>query len=291
VTAGTAARSRLEKVADGFAMAEGPRWKDGAIVLTDIHADAIKQVDVRGGVVTTLVELDSPPISTGFMSDGSLLISSLTAQRVWRYDDGALDTYADLSGISEYDWGDIVVDAQDRVYIANQGISYPRKMPEHIDSRIYLLSGIDGPQEVAAGFLYANGLAISPDGEQLIVAESFGHRLWRLPILDNGSLGARTLIAEFTDADRPDGICCDAEGAVWSANATGREVVRCAIDGSVTDRISTGTDLAIGCILGGADGRDLYITTAPTAARDAARELLGSALWRVRVQIPAGGRP
>jgi sugar lactone lactonase YvrE len=291
MSAGTTARGRLEKVADGFAMAEGPRWKDGAIVLTDIHADAIKQIDVSSGIVTTLVQLDSPPISTGFMSDGSLLISSLTAQRVWRYDDGALDRYADLSGISEYDWGDIVVDAQDRVYIANQGISYPRKMPERIDSRIYLLSGIDGPQEVATGFLYANGLAISPGGGQLIVAESFGHRLWRLPIRDNGSLGTRTLIAAFTDVDRPDGICCDAEGAVWSANATGREVVRCAIDGSVTERISTGTDLAIGCILGGADGRDLYITTAPTAARDAARELLGSALWRVRVEIPTGGRP
>jgi sugar lactone lactonase YvrE len=291
VSVGTTPRGRLEKVADGFAMAEGPRWRDGSIVLTDIHANAIKQIDVGSGVVTTLVELDSPPISTGFLSDGSLLISSLTAHRVWRYDDGELDTYSDLSGISEYDWGDIVVDSQDRVYIANQGISYPRKMPEHIDSRIYLLSGAEGPREVATGFLYANGLAISPDGSQLIVAESFGHRLWRLAIHDNGSLGARTLIAAFTDIDRPDGICCDAEGAVWSANATAREVVRCAIDGSVTDRISTGKDLAIGCILGGADGRDLYVTTAPTADRDVARELRGSALWRLRVQVPGGGRP
>jgi hypothetical protein len=70
VSVGTTPRSRLEKVADGFAMAEGPRWREGAVVLTDIHADAIKQIHVRSGVVTTLVELESAPISTGFLSDG-----------------------------------------------------------------------------------------------------------------------------------------------------------------------------------------------------------------------------
>jgi len=289
MTDGATSVRRLEKVADGFAMVEGPRWRDGAIVVTDIHDQSINRVD-ENGCVTTIVELDEPPISTGFRSDGTMLISSLTGQRVWQFTDGRLTTYVDLDGLSEYDWGDIVVDDLDRVYIANQGISYPHNMPERIDSSIYLIE--DGAARVvASGFLYANGLAISPDGGSLVVAESFGHRLWHLPIHDDGSLGARKMLAEFGDPHRPDGICCDAQGAVWSANATGREVLRCTPDGSVTDRVSTGPDLAIGCILGGVYGCDLYVTTAPTPVRDEARRLRASALWRVRVDVPAGGRP
>jgi sugar lactone lactonase YvrE len=164
-------------------------------------------------------------------------------------------------------------------------------MPERIDSRIYLVCSGEPPRLVATEFLYANGLAIAPDGRHLIVAESFGHRLWKLPIHDDGGLGERELVLQLSDADRPDGICCDADGAIWSANATGRSVVRCTSDGAVTDCIPTGDDLAIGCILGGPDGRDLYVTTAPTANRDQARAGRGSALWRTRVDVPAGGRP
>jgi sugar lactone lactonase YvrE len=220
-----------------------------------------------------------------------MLVSGLHEARIWRVSDGALGTYADLTGLSPFDWGDIVIDSQDRIYIANQGMSYPHNMPEPIDSRIYLVVANEPPRMVAADFLYANGLAITPDGRHLVVAESFGHRLWRMPIREDGSLGARELIVQLPVNHRPDGICCDAQGAVWSANATGREVIRCTQEGVITDRISTGEDLAIGCILGGSDGCDLYVTTAPTADRIRALELRSSALWRVRVEVPAGGRP
>ena len=112
-----------------------------------------------------------------------------------------------------------------------------------------------------------------------------------MPIYDDGTLGERELLVQLDEMDRPDGICCDADGGVWSANATGRAVVRVGRDGAVTDRISTGDDLAIGCILGGPNGKDLYVTTAPTADRQLARDMRASTLWRVAVDIPAGGRP
>jgi sugar lactone lactonase YvrE len=282
-------RQDVELIAGGFAMAEGPRWRDNAVILNDIHAQTIERIDSMG-VVSTLLTLPSAPISTCFLQDGTMLISGLTAQCIWRVSDGSLEVHANLSGVSEFNWGDLVVDYHDRVYIANQGMCYPDNIPDPIDSTIYLLT--DGrPIPVAGDFRYANGLAVSPDGRHLIVAESFGHRLWRLPIRDDGSLGERTLIVQFPAEDRPDGICCDAESAVWSANATGRVVVRCTPDGQITDRISTGDDLAIGCILGGPDGRDLFIVTAPTADRQAALRQRGSALWRARVSVPSGGRP
>lgn len=282
--------SGLELVASGFAMAEGPRWCGDRLIVTDIHADAVKQVD-GNGVVSTVVELPSSPINAGFLRDGTMLVSGLTAQTLWRFTDAGLGTQVDLRGVSPFDWGDMVIDAQDRIYLANQGISYPCNIPDRIDSRIYLIADGGAPAVVASQFLYANGLAISPDGRQLIVAESFGHSLWRLPIHDDASLGERVLITRFADTDRPDGICCDSDGAIWSANATGRCVVRCTRNGTVTHRISTGEDLAIGCILGGLDGHDLYITTAPTPLRDKARVQRGSAIWKTRVEVPAGGRP
>lgn len=283
-------RAELERVAGGFAMAEGPRWRDGAVILNDIHADAVKRVDTDG-TVSTLAEFPTSPICIGFLSDGTMLVSSLKESCIWRVANGLLSTYADLSGLSSFDWGDIVIDARDRVYIANQGMCYPDNVPARIDSQIYLLAQGASPRVVAGDFRYANGLATTPEQDTLIAAESFGHRLWRMPIHDDGTLGARELIIQLPDTDRPDGICCDAAGAVWSANATGRSVTRCTLDGTITDRISTAEDLAIGCILGGPDGRDLYITTAPTAHREQARALRSSTLWRIRVEVPAGGRP
>lgn len=280
----------MELVAAGFAMAEGPRWHQGAIVLNDIHAEAVMHVDASS-VVSTLCQCPSSPICIGFLRDDMMLVSSLKKGRIWRVTNGELATYANLEGLSAFDWGDMVVDAQDRIYIANQGMCYPEVIPDPIESKIYLLAGGDTPVVVADEFLYANGLAITPDEKSLIVAESFGHRLWRLPIHQDGTLGERTLVVQLPESDRPDGICCDAEGAIWSANATGRAVIRCTLEGIITNRISTGHDLAIGCILGGHDGRDLYITTAATAQREQARAMRSSALWRTRVAIPAGGRP
>ena len=281
---------RLEQVARGFSFAEGPRWHDGAVYLSNIHDDAIERVEVDG-TVTRVADLPGSPISMGFASDGSILVSALRGGRIWQIVDGEVSDFRDVSSLADDDFGDIVVDGQDRIYLANQGMQYPTRIPEQIDSAIFLLTPDGGAREVARGFDYANGLAITPDGTRLIVAESFGHRLFALSIRDDGSLDDRRQIAQFDDSARPDGICCDADGAVWTANATSREVVRCTLEGVVTHRISTGSALAIGCILGGEDGHDLYITTATTALRDEARATRQSALWRTRTDVPAGGRP
>ena len=280
----------LEQVTGGFSFAEGPRWHDGAVYLSHIHDDAIERVDLDG-TVSRVAELPGSPISLGFASDGSMLVSALSAGRIWRVVGGEVTDFRDVTALAEDDFGDIVIDGDDRIYLANQGMHYPTRIPETIDSPIFLLTPDGAAREVARGFNYANGLAITPDGTTLIVAESFGHRLFGVDINNDGSLGARRLIVQFEDSACPDGICCDAAGAVWTANATSREVVRCTLDGVVTHRVSTGDALAIGCILGGTDGHDLFVTTATTALRDEARATRQSALWHTRADVPAGGRP
>jgi len=278
-------------LATGFSFVEGPRWHDGAVYVTHIFDDAVERVALDGSA-TRVAELPSSPISTSFTNDGTMLVCGM-AGTIWRVTDGRATEWVDLAPLDDDDWGDLVVAEDDTVYVANQGFSYPTRMPslEEWNSAIYRI-GADGvPQRVADGFLYANGLAITPDGKWMGVAESFGHRLWRLPIRADGTLGERELVVEFDETHRPDGLCSDAEGALWTANATSREVVRCTLEGEITDRISTGDQLAIGCILGGADGLDLFVTTAPTANRAEAEQLRTSSIWQLRAEVPAGGRP
>ena len=281
----------LEKVAGGFSFAEGPRWHDGAVYLSHIHDDAIERVDTDG-TTSRVADLPGSPISMSFMDDGSILVAALSAGALWRVDaGGAVSEFFDLTPLSPDNFSDFVIDEHGRIYLGNQGFDYTAGLPETVDSPIFLLTPDGEAREVGRGFNYANGLAITPDGSTLIVAEGFAHRLVAIAIDDDGSLGNRRVLAQFDKGSRPDGICCDAEGAVWSANAIGKEVVRCTLDGEITHRVSTGDALAIGCTLGGDDGRDLYVTTATTANRDLARQTRQSALWRTRADVPAGGRP
>lgn len=280
----------LEQVAGGFVFAEGPRWHDGAVHLSDIHDDAIKRVDASGAV-TTVAELPGSPISLGFIGDVPI-VSSMTQGKIWQLDGAAVSVRHDISALSPHNFGDIVVDAENRIYIANQGFDYALQgIPDRVDSPIFLIEEDGNARQVAGGFNYANGLAIGPDDRTLFIAETFGHRIVAMDISADGSLSGLRQLVQFEEGARPDGICCDAEGAVWCANALAHEVVRVAADGSITDRLSTGEDLAIGCILGGEHGLDLFVTTATTAVRDEARATRQSALWRTRALVPAGGRP
>jgi sugar lactone lactonase YvrE len=282
----------LSLVADGLVFAEGPRWHTGAVYFSDIHDDAVKRV-VPGGDVEVVAQLPGSPISIGFTDDGRLLVSALADQAIWEVDDGGeVRVLHDLSSASKFGFGDIVIDPQGRIFIANRGFDFTQGIPEKVDAPIFRIDVDGSVGEVASGFEYPNGLAILPDGRTLVVAETFTHRLLTLEISPDGSLDAPKELVSFAEqAARPDGICCDAESAVWSANAHGHEVVRVARDGTITQRISTGDDMAIGCILGGQDGRDLFVTTATTAYRDEARASRSSRLWTARVDTPGGGRP
>jgi sugar lactone lactonase YvrE len=282
----------LSLFADGLAFAEGPRWHDGAVYLSDIHDDAVKRIEVTGEV-SVAANLPGSPISIGFTADGCLLVSALNDRVIWAIgDDGAVNVRHDLRSVSTNGFGDIVITPVGRIYIANRGFDFVQGIPDKVSASIYMIDTDGTVQEVAGGFEYPNGLAIRPDGRTLVVAETFAHRLVTLEIASDGSLGAQRELVSFADqAARPDGICCDADGGVWSANAHGREVVRAAPDGTITDRISTGDDMAIGCIVGGVDGHDLYVTTATTAYRDEARATRSSRVWTTRVDVPHGGLP
>ena len=86
--------------------------------------------------------------------------------------------------------------------------------------------------QVADDLAFPNGMAISPDGATLVVAESYANRLTACDIGSDGSLGKRRVWAQ-TPGDHPDGICMDAEGAVWYADVGNQHCVRVREGGEV----------------------------------------------------------
>ena len=116
-------------------------------------------------------------------------------------------------------------------------------------------------------------MAITSDGSQLLVAETYGNRITAFDVASDGSLDRRRVFADL-EARRPDGICLDASGAVWVGSFATEEFLRVREGGEIIEIIETPGRWAVSCALGGVDGRDLStarrFNLAPTTTRTAA---------------------
>jgi sugar lactone lactonase YvrE len=140
---------------------------------------------------------------------------------------------------------------------------------------------------VAENLVFSNGLSLSPDGRRLYHNESF-HGVFVYEVAPDGSLGARTMLLEKPDCD---GMALDVEGGVWISGFSSGELLRLTPDGSIDQRLALPGQAATNVFFGGADGRDLYVTTVSpeTAAALAEGELPEaetSVLYRTRAEIP-----
>jgi len=149
----------------------------------------------------------------------------------------------------------------------------------------------DGSARVAAdGIAFPNGTVITPDGRTLIVGESMGGRLTAFTVAADGSLGDRRLFAQLKGAI-PDGICLDADGAVWVACPISGRVLRVQDGGEVLDEIKVTNDFAFACMLGGDDRRTLYMCTAPSSDPKETMNLRQGRIEAVQVDVPGAGLP
>jgi len=182
----------------------------------------------------------------------------------------------------------MVVDRAGRAYVGNFGFDFLAEAP-YVAARMALVMP-DGTTRVAADDLgFPNGTVITPDGTTLIVGESFAARLTAFDIQPDGSLARRRVWAQL-DGVVPDGICLDAEGAVWVASPLSSEVVLVREGGEIARRIRVATN-AYACMLGGPDRRTLFIATAATHEPAAARAQRGGRIETVQVDVPGAGWP
>jgi sugar lactone lactonase YvrE len=277
----------LTALAEGFAFLESPRWHDDRLWVSDMHDDRVLAVDLAGRS-ETMAEVPGRPSGLGWLPSGQLLVVSMTDRRLLRVDPTGLSIVADLSGIATFHCNDMVVDAQGRAYIGNFG--YDFEAGEAPRPAVLALVLPDGSVRVAAEDLaFPNGAVITPDGRTLIVGESFGMRLTAFDVAADGTLGGRRVWAAL-DGAVPDGICLDAEGAVWVASPLSNEVLRVREGGQVTERISTATQ-AIACMLGGLHRRTLFVLTAPSVRREECRVQRNARIEVVEVDVPGAGLP
>jgi sugar lactone lactonase YvrE len=280
----------------GLAFPEAPRWHDGALWFSDIYGGVIRRVDVERGIVESVIEVPDDPSGLGWLPDGRLLVVAMNQRAVLRHDDGAFVQHADLSAFAPWPCNDMIVAANGTAYVGHFGWDRAHQSTPEAPASL-LRVRTDGAVDVAAEpMIFPNGMALSPDGATLIVAESRASRLTRFAVRDDGTLGDRRVFAELAPEPGavmapPDGICLDAEGAVWMADPVGRRVLRVREGGEVTHTVRVGDDAPLACVLGGVDRTTLCIASASVFERDAARESRSGRISVVSVDVPGVGAP
>jgi sugar lactone lactonase YvrE len=277
----------LTTLLDGLCFPEGPRWRDGRLYFSDMHAGRVLAVDMQGRS-TVICEVPNQPSGLGWLPDGRMLVVSMTDRKLLRLENGALRMHADLSALAPFHCNDMVVDGQGRAYVGNFGFDH-HAGASPLATVLILVTPDGAARAVADDLMFPNGTVITPDGKTLIVGESFARRLTAFDIAADGSLKNRRLWADL-GRNPPDGIALDAGGAIWVASPTRHEVIRVKEGGEVTERIAVATD-AFACMLGGPERRTLFVLTAENSDPAQCRAKPTGRIETARVEVAGAGLP
>ena len=259
---------------------ESPRWQEGRLWFCNWGLQEVVAVDLAGQSEVVVRVPTAIPFSIDSLSDGRLLVVSGREGLILRREpDGALVPHADLKGLGSGAWNEIVVDGRGNTYV-NGGPG------------IALVAGDGSARLVADGFAFPNGMAVTPDNKTLIIAESHGKKLTAFDIAADGSLSNRRVWADLGDGV-PDGICLDAEGAVWYGDVPNKRCVRVREGGDVLQTIHLDRG-CFACTLGGADKRTLFMMAAEWRGMAKIAEVVGERTGRVlvaEITVPGAGWP
>lgn len=279
----------LQLVLGDLAFPESPRWHSDALWFSDFYTHRVQRL-LSDGRCETVATVPGQPSGLGWLPDGRLLVVSMTDRRLLRLDGDTLIVVADLSALAPFHCNDMVVDAQGRAYVGNFGFDmHARATPS--PTGLILVEPDGRARVVADGLHFPNGAVITPEGRTLIIAESYVGRLTAFDIAADGTLANRRVWARLPERVAPDGICLDAEGAVWLASPVTREVLRVREGGSVTDRVAT-PGQAVACMLGGEDRRTLFVLAGKVMLTlEQSLALRTGTIHRMPVAVPGAGRP
>jgi sugar lactone lactonase YvrE len=293
----------ISTIVTGMSYLEGPRWHDQRIWFSDFYTCRVYSAAEDGSDLRTEAEVAQQPSGLGWLPDGRLLIVSMRDGRLLRREtDGTLVCHADVSGHIGGLLNDMVVDSQGRTFVGEFGFD----LMSGADLKPAGLLRVDPDgtvTQVAEDLWFPNGSVITEDGT-LLVDETFGNRVTAFDIAADGTLANRRTWAKFGElpGDRelgkllaqvvvaPDGCCLDADGAMWIADGLSGRVIRVRQGGEIVDEIQAGTGV-FACMLGGADGRTLFICAAPDFQEEARKNAREASLMTARVGTPRAGLP
>ena len=270
----------------GLAFGEGPRWRDGYLWFSDFYRHGIFRVD-ENGTEELVLEVPTQPSGLGWLPNGNLVFVSMLDRCLKQMDPtGEVSAHADLSHIAGGPCNDMVVGADGTAYVGNfgfeQGEDFAQATLANVDADGTTRRGPDGLD-------FPNGTVINPEGNRLVIAESYGRRLLSFDIERDGSLTGRQLFADLGERV-PDGICLDVEGGIWVGDPANHSVFRVVDGGEITHHIDLELN-CYACALGGEDRRTLYLVTAPTSGRGGAADRREGRIERIRVETPGTGSP
>ena len=268
---------------DGLVVGESPRWHEGRLWFSNWGAQEIVALDVKGETELVARGPKAAGYCLDWLPDGRLLVTG-EQQVLRREGDGSWATHADLTGLC-VGLNEIVVDGRGNLYVNDVGFRFGEE--EFRPGTILLITPDGSIRQVADGIEFPNGMVVTADNATLIVAESWANKLTAFDIGPDGGLSNRRVWAEVGG----DGICLDAEGAVWCASMTeaGTTCMRVREGGEVLERIPL--DLAcFACALGGEDGRTLFMMVAQWRGVEKMAEMFQSRTGQVlttTVTVPA----
>jgi sugar lactone lactonase YvrE len=221
---------------EGIVFGESPRWHDGRLWLSDWGAGQVLVLNGDGSHEIA-ASVASFPMCIDFLPDGRLLVVDSARRLLLRREgDGSLAAQGDLSVVSDKPWNEVVADGRGSAYVNSIGFRFPGE--EFAPGFIVLVTPDGAVRQVAGDLAFPNGMALTPDGATLIVAESYASQLTAYDVTDDGSLTGRRVWAA-TPGDHPDGICVDADGAVWYADVAGQHCVRVREGGQILATVNT----------------------------------------------------
>ena len=279
--------SGMRTLLTGRGLVESPRWHGDRLYFSDWSAGEVVAVDLAGRS-EVVARVTSLPLCTAWLPDGRLVIVSSPDGRLLRREpDGSLVPHADLG---QPGWNDIVADGRGSIYVNRAGFS-PTAGEAFAPGSVFLVAADGSVREVADDIAFPNGMAVTGDNSTLIVADSYRHQLVAFDIGGDGGLSGRRVWADLGEGT-PDGICADAQDAVWYADVPSRRCVRVAEGGTVLQAIKLDRG-GFACVLGGPARTTLFITAAEWRGMTESEMVTpGSGqVLAVDVDVPGAGWP
>jgi len=245
-------------------LGEGPMWHAGGLWFVDIKRFHVHRFDPASG----RAQRWDAPGQVGWVlphADGGFVAGLQTGIHRFDPESGAFTQLFDPEPARPGNrLNDATTDVHGRIWFGSMDDGEAA-----VTGRLYRLdaggcvdSGLD-PVSIT------NGPAVSPDGKWLYHTDTLGKRVWRVPVNDDGSLGAPTLFIEIDGEGFPDGSTIDAEGCVWIGMYCGWSARRYDPDGRLMRSIAFPVANITKIAFGGPDLGTAYATTARKGLSDA----------------------
>jgi sugar lactone lactonase YvrE len=283
---------------EGLGFGEDPRWHEGRLWFSDFYRRGVYSLEADGAERLEH-EVPGQPSGLGWLPNGDLLCVSMLDHQVLRFHDGEPSLFCDISSYCGFWANDMVTSTSGVSYVGNFGFDLhamlrdvgAAEMLVHRPptTNLVVISPDGDVLQVVPDMDFPNGTVITPDGATLIVGETLSCRLSAFDIANDGTLSNRRVWAQMEFVYN-DGMCLDAEGQIWVANAVAPHCLRVREGGEITAMVET-SQISFACMLGGGDRRSLFVMTAPTSDRFEIADRHDGRIEVVEVTVPGAGLP